>query len=369
MLKQFGLIPMLYIFKILLSLFVCLNLCHAQETGCFKLNAQSDLQLETSINFSKYNAFFVGEFHGVFGVPEVKLALIKYLNQTQGITDVFMEIGTGAAWMYNSYLETGDTLFINKPVLPYSQQKNYRTFWQALYNYNSGLNKKLRIHGIDFERIEFIKVLRMLKPHEKTIPLSIKNTIRFIDTVTLQNEPALYTEDFSEQNDIYEKVRAEMDANRQEFEFYYAEDFPVVARMMFNENTYRNYDKRNKAMYHNTVKEMADDGIQKFVLFAGMNHGNKNGLGTLSNRLKNNKQLQHHFAEIDMLCKDCYEGHVHFDYKGPNSFDKLVLMPIIYNNYFNTGCKYTMIATDTIEDKIAQHYSDYLILMKEQPDY
>ncbi len=360
---------MFHCFKILLSLFVCLNLCQAQETGCFKLNPQSDLQLETTHDFSRYNAFFVGEFHGIKGVPEVKLALIKYLNQTQGITDVFMEIGTSAAWLYNSYLETGDTSFISKPMLPYAQQQYYRDFWKALYSFDSGISKKLRIHGIDFERIEFIKVLRLLKPMEKTVSWAIKNTISFIDTVSLQNSPALYSEDFSEQNEIYEKVRTEMQANRQEFEYYYAEDFSVVAKMMFNENTYRNYDNRNRAMYHNLIAEMTSEGIKKFVLFAGMNHGNKNGLLTLSNRLKKNKVLRNHFAEMDMLCKDCYEGHLHFDYKGPNSFDKLILMPAIYDKYFNLACKYTMIATDTIEDSKVQHYSDYLILMKDQPDY
>ena len=49
--------------------------------GCFKANVQNGLELESDIDFSKYDVFFVGEFHGVYGVPEIKLALIKYLNK------------------------------------------------------------------------------------------------------------------------------------------------------------------------------------------------------------------------------------------------------------------------------------------------
>ena len=90
---------------------------YTQETGCFKMGTDNSVSLETNIDFSKYDAFFVGEFHGVFATPEIKLALIKYVNQHNGITDVFMEISLSAAFLYNAYLSTGDTTLITTPLL------------------------------------------------------------------------------------------------------------------------------------------------------------------------------------------------------------------------------------------------------------
>ena len=48
-----------------------------------------ELTIDSNIKFSNYDAFFLGEFHGVYGVSEVKFALLKYLNKNCGVTDVF----------------------------------------------------------------------------------------------------------------------------------------------------------------------------------------------------------------------------------------------------------------------------------------
>jgi hypothetical protein len=73
------------VIQIVCSCLLCSTFCHAQQTGCFKPTANNEIELETNIDFSSYNAFFLGEFHGVYGISEIKLALIKYLNQHYGI--------------------------------------------------------------------------------------------------------------------------------------------------------------------------------------------------------------------------------------------------------------------------------------------
>ena len=119
-----------------IAMIVTFSLCNAQETGCFKVSNNNELTFATDIDFSRYNAFFLGEFHGVYGVSEVKLAFIKHLNRNYGITDVFMEISISAAWLYNRYLATGDTTFFTAPVLPYGLKKPNKDFWKELYEYN-----------------------------------------------------------------------------------------------------------------------------------------------------------------------------------------------------------------------------------------
>src|SRR5689334_13350644 len=86
--------------------------CISQETGCFIETANRGFELDPKIDFSHYKGFFIGEAH-VDGRQGMKLAFLKYLNKQFGITDVFMEFGYSAAFLYNQYLATGDSTLVD----------------------------------------------------------------------------------------------------------------------------------------------------------------------------------------------------------------------------------------------------------------
>jgi len=356
------------------------SLCHAQETGCFKSKPDNDIELQTDIDFSRYNTFFVGEFHGVYGVSEIKLALIKYLNKNNGITDIFMEIGYSAAWLYNKYLQTGDTSFFTAPFLTYAQKQPNRDFWKKLYAYNQGLDRKIRIHGMDFERMDFIKALKLLKPAEKDKPWQIRETMFYIDTVTMASVNA----DINDKehpgevfNKIYDSIKHDIQVNRDVYLRYYGAAFYEVEKIMLNESTFEKYKERNETMYKNMMKETEEYGITRFIVFCGLNHADMSNKkkATLCYKLMNNPDYTNSQANITMVCKNCYDWQLqpkyqHSDFRAPGTYsDDTAMLNEMYKYNFNKSCKYSILPCSTVQDKNVQLFSHYLILMKDQPEF
>ncbi len=361
---------------LLTSLLIAIH-CHAQKYGCFNPSAGNTLELsvDTSINLSKYDAFFFGEFHGVYGTSEVKLALIKYLNTNYGVSDVFMEIGYSAAYLYNEFLATGDTTLFTAPVLIYAQKKPNVDFWLSLYTYNKTAQHKITIRGMDFERAEFLKVLKKLMPNDKQKPLDIYTTLAYIDTVTIQDIGVINSEEMVAYNSLYEDIRDEIDANRATYESYYGANFATVEEIMFNEDTYNDYNKRNKTMYSNILKQIERDSIKKFVTFAGLQYGNMAHKRTLAGMLKKNDAFHDRFVNIAMTCRNCYDWQLkpkyrHAENRAPYTYylDKK-MMDEIYTKFFNANCKYTLLPTPVIKHIIVSRFSDYIILMKDQGEF
>ena len=359
-----------------LILFVNIT-CHGQDFGCFKTTPDNTLELsvDTNVNLSRYDAFFFGEFHGVYGTSEVKLALIKYLNRNYGVSDVFMEIGYSAAYLYNEYLTTGDTALFTAPVLIYAQKKPNVDFWKELYKYNKGATNKITIRAMDFERAEFLKVMKILMPQGKEKPLDIYTTLTYIDTVNVDNIGTINSEEQKAYNSLYEDIRDEIDQNRASYEAYYGANFKTVEEIMFNEDTYNNYDKRNKTMFHNMEKQIARDSIKKFITFAGLQYGNMAHKKTLCGMIKKNSAFSGRFVNIAMTCRNCYDWQLKPQYRmavnrAPYSYylDKK-LMDDIYNTFFNSNCKYKLVPTAAVDEHIVERFSDLIILMKDQGEF
>ncbi len=362
---------------ILFMLLFTASISHAQQFGCFKTATDNTLELsiDSNIRFDKYDAFFLGEFHGVYGVSEVKLALLKYLNKNFGLTDVFMEIGRSAAYLYNLYLSTGDTTLFTSPVLIYAQKKPNRDFWKNLYRYNKTLEHKITIRGMDFERAEFLKVLKMLAPKDKEKPLDIYTTLSFIDTVTIDTIGWLHGDIQRSYGSLYEDIRAEIDDNRSAFEQYFGDNMKQVDEIMYNEDTYSRFGKRNKTMYTNVVNEIERDSIKKFIVFAGLNHGNMAHKKTLAGSIKKKTGFKGRFVNIAMTCKNCYDWQLKPQYRfAPNRapytyYLNRSLMDDIYKEYFNSSCKYTLLPSAEVDDPTVKRFSNYIVLMKDQPEF
>ncbi len=349
----------------------------AQDFGCFKTTADQTLELsvDTNVDLSKYDAFFFGEFHGVYGTSEVKLALIKYLNKNYGVADVFMEIGYSAAYLYNEYLATGDTTLFTAPVLIYAQKKPNVDFWKELYSYNRTAAHKVIIRPMDFERAEFLKVLKILMPQGKEKPLDLYTTLAYIDTVVIDKIGLINSEEQKAYNSLYEDIRNEIEENRESYEQYYGVNFKTVEEIMFNEDTYNNYGKRNKTMYRNMEKQIERDSIKKFITFAGLQYGNMAHKRTLSGMIKKNSAFHDRFVNIAMTCRNCYDWQLKPQYRqavnrAPYTYylDKKV-MDEIYTKFYNGNCKYTLLPTSAVDEHIVERYSNFIILMKDQGEF
>lgn len=360
--------------------------CFAQQTGCFIETAGKDIQLDTKIDFSRYNGFFIGEVHAD-GRQGMKLALLKYLNKQFGITDVFMELGYNAAFLYNQYLATGDSTLVDLRYNQWYKTKEDKKFWREIYEYNKTLKKKIVIYGMDYENAHFYKTLYMLMPKGKEKPAKIAKTLAKIEKSGTGKHMLSHPS--------YSKVKKDMLDNIDLYRQYYGDNFTTVADVMFNPANVGSsvaYAKRNgtwdelgtiiyrdSTMCDNVNKQIERYDIKKFIVFVGLMHSNMARKNSLHTNMKNantndnyaNIALTFRNSNAEAKYNDRYRYFILIDKNGKElSYNtNYALLNEIYEKYYNRGCKYTMIDVGNINSRSTgidlKSYTDYLVMMEE----
>lgn len=260
-------------------------------------------QLDSVLKPQRYNAFFYGETHTRYFEPLFKLEYIKYLNRTCGIRDVFMEIGYSPAVLFNQYVETGDTSLINFKVLYTSP--NYMKLWKGLYEYNQTLpaDKRIRIHGVDFEggKTLFKALLALRRKNEVPSSLvSIFNNISLYEADTLATAKAEFAKRQKEIRTIFNTHQAEVKA-------LYGTDAAVVNKMLKNNMTIMD-PQRDQKMFKNMQAALRAEHIKKFVGFFGGDHINNRYTTALPNALRKDKTFKGKICSVQMYCFDAVDN-------------------------------------------------------------
>lgn len=96
----------------------------------------------------------VGEMHYMAPNSIIQADLLIHLNKHFGVRHLLIEFGRAEAYLYNQYLHTGDEWYLDHTFHGFSRFKEFYASMKRLYSYNSELdkNKKLVVHGLDFER-------------------------------------------------------------------------------------------------------------------------------------------------------------------------------------------------------------------------
>ena len=102
----------------------------------------------------------LNEIHGVSNIGILKRLLVNKLVEKNKLTDIVMEIGKSAAYILNEYIATGDSSLLTGYIY-FTYGNNAKAFWMELRRYYL-MGTKIRIHGIDFERGEFVPALKMI---------------------------------------------------------------------------------------------------------------------------------------------------------------------------------------------------------------
>ena len=308
-------------------------------------------------SFAAFNGIIVGEFHDYDQVPGAKLWLINHITAKQTL-DLFIETGTAAAWLYNQYLATGDTNYIVAPNLVYAASPANRRFWDTLYNYYHSGTLKIIVHGFDFERMEFIKVMKLLMPAGTPFPKEIASTLQYIDTASVNKVNSRRL------NVTYARIRADVLQHNAAYRRFYAGNYPVIDDLINNPVTYALYDQRDAAMASQILAQVAHDHIAHYLLFAGLNHNNAADPNTLFSRLNNNCDAR--ITNISMVCHGCTSAgkpsnHL---YDGPHSYrDDTLLMKHLFeraNPLFN---KYLLTRSRNYPDTTIKNNAAYLLLI------
>lgn len=343
--------------KLILILLTVLSLSNAgAQSTCFDISRATAIK-DTILQLNNYDAFFIGESHNAPEIDRLKLGLIKYFHSQHNITDVFMEIGFSAAFLYNRYLETGDKSYIIQPKPVYAQLKEQAEFWQELYEYNKTQANKITIRGMDFERVDFLKTLKLLMPKGKAKPESIAGSLSFIDTLgSVEGNLKLWS------MNQYGKLRKDMEAHRVDFSQYFGEQYKLVEKIMFNRNVHEDFKKRDENMRINLLEQLASGDIKKFVVLLGLGHTDMANEHSLYRRLQNDPAYAVKTAVMTMSFKNALSQEYKYlitslSYKK----NKEHLIPF-FEKYGMNNCKYTLVTSSIVDDQMIKKKASYFIL-------
>lgn len=357
------------ILAFLVLVFFNVFICKAQSTCLCHNNTEHpnivfDALVEIDSCFKGRSLFF-GEYHEVYGLSEIKYSLITFLNQNYGHQDIVMEIGFSAAFLYNKFLETGDTNFITSPQLTYVNSKSEMNFWLRLFQYNKSLptEKKLIIHGYDFERSELMKFLFLHLP-DKEIPIELISTIVLIEDYknTKFNSPS----DFQI---IHEEIKRDFDIQEELFKKYFDKDYAIIKQILNNEYGESSVIERNKTMFSYLSKENYYISQKPFICFMGSSHTVKYDNNSFYNLVANDTSYKSKSTTISLLIKDLQSrGYQHNKVKFAYHCFKKLNDQICKNLFlkFNSNCEFSLISAAQIPLKSTNDFPDFILLMTDR---
>ena len=290
---------------------------------------------------SSVNALFVGEVHGIKDLPQFKDDIIRFAHYKFGINNVVLELGKSEAYLFNAFLQRGDTAILEE----YGHSKGTMDElekWKSLYT-----ECHFTMHGIDFDRIEFVVAVRSilrrypaaantrLYRYLCSLPQSV------IDISDGKRGAKERIRIYSIAKDIFE---GEKDALKQVL----SEDYTTVAGIMENPTTEKRFKQRDKGMAEN-LSLLRKQGDGRFLCIVGLGHTTTHKKGSLINRFVDSA-TEPKVMLIDMVCKNCYLT----SYFGTNVHE-----PIIADYYGKN-----VDAISTLIDKT--HRSDVYMLVNQK---
>ncbi|XZF12983.1 hypothetical protein ACTHGU_14450 [Chitinophagaceae bacterium MMS25-I14] len=250
-----------------------------------------EIQIEGG-DFNNVNSFFVSEIHGFSELNSFKVSLIGYLQQTSHIKHVILEMGHSTAYLINRYLQKGDDNCIANPKAKYLYEELRKLYEQHPFT----------VHGIDFERMEFVKATKYILSDNAGAEKSELYTYISSITDTADRIPGNAT-GYEARTYFYNNAQTIFSREKEKLRAVVKTDFDILERIFQNPASEQQMRKRNKSMYTN-ISELKPEMQEGFVCILGGSH---NMLGSnqslLSKYLSNNPG---NIVLIKMLCRNCY---------------------------------------------------------------
>ncbi len=253
---------------------------------------------------------FLAEAHGIYELVPFKMALIKMALEKHAITEIVLEVGKAEAYMYNAYLQNGDTtIFIEYPD---QATHNYMYMWKQLYQ-----DHPFTIHGIDFERKEFVTaVLSILNKNEMAKNTELYNYLKILPD-SLQNLQGGKS-GYKLRTAIYSRAVNLFENNKDKLRNVLGGNYNILEDIFENPATEKGMEKRDVTMCENLQKIRNPNG-KNFICILGIGHLSMHSKKSLLSRYIS-ATGQSNNTIIQMVCKNCYVT----SYYGSNELTKIM---------------------------------------------
>lgn len=328
-------------------------------------------EVDSLLELNRYSAVIFGETHTDGFEPEIKLQLLEHLNERYNFRDVFIETGHALAWLFNQYLETGDTSFFhplgNKSrFTPGYLWPGYRkNFWPQLYAYNKALPQEKRIifHGTDFERKEALGALLMLIPDGKKIPANVEPVFSEIRSFIADTGWNDFSKTAAEK---FDRVRSLFYANAADLRVIYESNYPIVARIIGNRAKQQpNWRPRNKTMGAVIEETVKNEHIEKALCFYGSAHTSYKDASSIPNKLDGLKAFRNRTLNIVTVYYNAWNDRTQhtIPFAGPRIRNGA--FAALQDSFLAPDCRASLVSTAETGERSLKRYADFILFVNE----
>lgn len=314
--------------------------------------------MDSLLSSREATAFFYGETHNAHFEPEWKFHFIRHLHDRYGIKDVIMEIGHAAAYLYNQYLQTGDTSLIKGLVYT---EAYYMNFWESLHQYNLTLplHNRLIIHGVDFERPEAVKVLKLLRV-SSTVPASLQ-------PIFAKMEQGEQLPDFSESfKDLWAQIRQEFTVQDAAVQELYLTHYSTVQKIIRNScPVTARAVPRDMPMFANLSAVLRAGDIKRFVGFFGHAHTSYRSSSSLPNQMKKVPGFASGVLSFGPVYKDAYTQGRDKQMISYTGMHRKAVLKALYSRYMEDGCRAAVVPATQLSHRRMSATADYFVFAQD----
>jgi len=264
------------------------------------IQGQTLTTTDTSLIHSA-KVIILSEYHLVDFFPRYKRKLIEDLYKKYGVTDLILEIGKSSAYLLNEYIATGDSSII------VNAKRENKDYFKEFSNYKLMSGKPVRIHGIDFERMDIVPALkRVLKKTGNTKNELFEYLATLPDTISQLDK---YDMMKAERNAVIQKCRSIYQSDRNYYSAIYDDGY-IVKDICENPTVEIEWDKRFDAMAHNLRLLYNNEG-HKYLLIVGLFH--VDCPSPIYKELEHEYELRgEDIINIAMVIKDCETSNMYY---------------------------------------------------------
>ncbi len=252
---------------------------------------------------------FVAEAHTIPGRWSLYTSLVQQAVKDCGITAVVLECGHASAYLYDRYVSSGDTTYYRY----YPADTVVRNFLDDIRAINSTLpaGKQIHIRGMDFERTEFIIVVRgILAAHPSTAGTQLSEYIHHLPDSVIQmtriteGQHQYRKKCYKEACSLF---RAERKALKSQMP---AQDYHLLELILDNPATEAHFALRDRGMLSNLQRQHITDS--PFLCITGSYHASWRRGNVFISLLK---RVAHHYPTRDIALIDLIYNGPHHTYR------------------------------------------------------
>ncbi len=229
--------------------------------------AQEDKPIKVvGAGIPKANMYFIAEVHSIEESDHFNFAMIRYLNSKHGVRNIVIERGRAYAYLLNRYINENDSTLFR-----YYGKDIIVNYYPQVRQLNATLPayQKVRYFGMDFERMEFVAVVKMIL--ERSAETRESKLYQYVCSLPDSLCHSVYRthEQIAARRTVYREAQRIFDNEKEILKKEVKTDYDELEAIMENPADESKFSRRDRGMYRNIKRQLNG---QPFLCIVGGHH-------------------------------------------------------------------------------------------------